>query len=293
MESHKKFYRVFRLISLLSSPPAKTISSLASSIDITERSVYRYIDLLEAIGFTIEKDRTKHYFITDSEHDIKEIFTLEEADLIRQIIVSQGNKSPLAEGILRKLYINTEINLGVKNLINAHLSGHINKISEAIATNTQVILKQYFSLNSETVTDRAVEPIGFTDNYKSLIAYEVESGKNKYFNIERITQVTLTNTPIAFLDKHEFQKPDIFGFAPNTNGETHEIHLKMTMKAYLLLKEEYPMSFPYIKEVKEEFPYELIASVNNLKPILRFAEGLKNDVILEVDGVINLDFSQQ
>jgi hypothetical protein len=112
------------------------------------------------------------------------------------------------------------------------------------------------------------------------MAYEVDSGKNKYFNIERITQVNLTNTPIAFLDKHEFQKPDIFGFAPNSSGEIHEIHLKMTMKAYLLLKEEYPMSFPYIKEVKEEFPYELIASVNNLKPLIRFTEGLKNDTIL-------------
>ena len=279
------------MISLLSSPPAKTISSLASSIDITERSVYRYIDLLEAIGFTIEKDTTKHYFITHSEHNIKEIFTLEEADLIRQIIVSQGNKSPLAEGILRKLYINTEINLGVKHLINAHLSGHINKLSEAIATNTQVILKQYFSLNSETVSDRTVEPIGFTDNYKSLMAYEVDSGKNKYFNIERITQVVLASNPIVFLDQHEFQKPDIFGFAPNSNGEIHEIHLQMTMKAYLLLKEEYPLAFPYIKAVKGDFPYELIATVNNLKPIVRFCNGLKNDVRI-VKGV-DYPFSDQ
>jgi proteasome accessory factor C len=125
------------------------------------------------------------------------------------------------------------------------------------------------------------------------MAYEVETGRNKYFNIERITQVVLTNSPIVYTDKHDFQKPDIFGFAPNSNGKTHEIHLQMTMKAYLLLKEEYPLTLPYIKEVKEEFPYELIVTVNNLKPIIRFAEGLKNDVILEVDGVINLDFSQQ
>jgi proteasome accessory factor C len=154
MESHKKFYRVFRLISLLSSPPAKSINSLASSIDVTERSLYRYIELLEALGFEIEKDASKHYFITSSEHDSKEVFTLEEADLIRQIIISQGNKSPLADGILKKLYINTEVNISVNHLINANLSGHINKISEAIATNTQAILKQYFSLNSETVSDR-------------------------------------------------------------------------------------------------------------------------------------------
>lgn len=278
MESHKKFYRVFRLISLLSSPPAKSINSLASSIDVTERSLYRYIELLEALGFEIEKDASKHYFITSSEHDSKEVFTLEEADLIRQIIISQGNKSPLADGILKKLYINTEVNISVNHLINANLSSHINKLSEAIATNTQAILKQYFSLNSETVTDRLIEPIGFTDNYKSLMAYEVETGRNKYFNIERITQVVLTDSPIVYTDKHEFQKPDIFGFAPNSNGKTHEIHLQMTMKAYLLLKEEYPLTLPYTKAVKGDYPYELTASVNNLKPVIRFCNGLKDEV---------------
>jgi len=53
----------------------------------------------------------------------------------------------------------------------------------------QVLLKKYQSINSESITDRIVEPFGFTENYQTVMAYEPATQKNKTYNIDRIGSV--------------------------------------------------------------------------------------------------------
>ncbi|MBK9402179.1 MAG: hypothetical protein IPN36_15475 [Bacteroidetes bacterium] len=38
-------------------------------------------------------------------------------------------------------------------------------------------MKKYHSVNSNIISDRLVEPICFTDNYQSLAAYEIKTGR--------------------------------------------------------------------------------------------------------------------
>ena len=56
MYNQHRIYRVFQLINQLQAGPAKSSGSLAKMLGVTVRSVYRYLDLLEQLGFRVEKD---------------------------------------------------------------------------------------------------------------------------------------------------------------------------------------------------------------------------------------------
>ena len=159
----------------------------------------------------------------------------------------------------------------------------IETLSKAIHSNKQVILKKYHSANTQTIKDRLVEPIKFTDNYTALAAYEIESGENKYFNIERITDVKITNKNVEFKKQHAYNAPDAFGFGSTTKD--YKVELRLNLRAYVILKEEYPLAIPYLKpERKSKNTYLLNITVNDFKPITRFVIGLIDDV--EVLGSI-------
>jgi hypothetical protein len=61
----------------------KTIAKLIGS---TERTVYRYLDLLKAVGFNVEKDTNHKVYIDNGVLDIKQMFTAEEIKLIQESI---------------------------------------------------------------------------------------------------------------------------------------------------------------------------------------------------------------
>jgi predicted DNA-binding transcriptional regulator YafY len=161
--------------------------------------------------------------------------------------------------------------------LKAHLGRIVEVLSEAIASRRQVVLKNYHSLNSQKISDRYIEPFAFTDNYRSLMAYEAASGQNKYFNIERITNVELLGVTWMHGDKHAVSKPDAFGFAPS--DRSFSLHFEMSLKAYLLLKEEYPLCAPYLTKMPNSERYVLKMEANSRIPIDRFVVGLKEEII--------------
>ena len=140
----------------------------------------------------------------------------------------------------------------------------------------QLLIKGYNSANSQSVSDRLVEPTCFTDNYDAVSAFELNTQLNKYFNIERITSVEVLETPIEYEIQHQFHKPDIFGFQGKSMDK--EIEIEMSMRAYLLLKEEYPMSAAYIKLMPNSGKYYFKANVQSFKAPGRFVMGFLEDI---------------
>jgi proteasome accessory factor C len=61
MFNQNRILRVFKLISLLKSIPAKSIKRIALSLEISERSCYRYMDLLDELGFEVTKDENNKF----------------------------------------------------------------------------------------------------------------------------------------------------------------------------------------------------------------------------------------
>jgi proteasome accessory factor C len=276
MFNQNRIYRLFQLINFLKARPAKSIRSIEAFLETSERTAYRYLDLLKDLGFQIEKDKHNKFFIvaaTESEHIP---FTPQEADYLKKLIVSAGKKNKLADSVLQKIQQSTEIALGGDSLFKAHLAKIVEQISIAIVEGKQLLIKGYSSANSQSISDRLVEPTCFTENYDSVSAFEVKTKLNKYFNIERMTSVEVLDTAMEYETQHEFFKPDIFGFQGKRLNK--EIELEMSMRAYLVLKEEYPMSARCIKPIPDSDKYYFKAKVQSFKAPGRFVLGFLAEV---------------
>jgi proteasome accessory factor C len=276
MFNQNRIYRLFQLINYLKARPAKSVRSIESFLETSERTVYRYLDLLKDLGFTIEKDINNKIFIAASA-DVELLpFTPQEAHYLKKLILSAGKENQLAQSVLQKIQHSSEIELGADSLFKAHLAKIIEQISEAILDRKRLLIRGYSSANSQSISDRLVEPTCFTENYDAVSAFEVETKLNKYFNIERITRVDVLDVPMQYEEKHEFFKPDIFGFQGQSMDK--EIELQMSMRAYLLLKEEYPMSATFIKTESGSESYYIKANVQSFKAPGRFVLGISDDV---------------
>jgi predicted DNA-binding transcriptional regulator YafY len=55
MNQHK-LYRIFKMLELLQGKP-RHIITLARYLEVTERTVYRYLDLFKKLGYEIQKHK--------------------------------------------------------------------------------------------------------------------------------------------------------------------------------------------------------------------------------------------
>lgn len=80
-----------------------------------------------------------------------------------------------------------------------------------------------------------------------------------------------------FHQLHQLDEMDVFGFSEK-NGQKFSVELLVSLRAYILLKEQYPKIDNHItKEINTE-KYRVKINVNNPKPITRFILGLKEDI---------------
>lgn len=243
-------------------------------VNAAERTMYRYFDLVKELGFEIQKDTFNRWYIAGNTDYQLDKFTNEETDFIRNLVLQFGQDSIFKDSILLKTSTESQPNQLSQQLVNVHLSTLISTIQESILHQKQLILNNYHSLHSNTISNRLVEPIAFTSDFQYLCAFEVSSLKNKYFATRRILSLELTATKFEFETKHQIEAVDAFGFS--FQGKTYTIHLNLKLRAYMMLKEEYPATIPYISI--ENNQYILHIKVNNLKPIGRFVKGLIDDV---------------
>lgn len=275
MFNQHRIYRVFQLINSLRTKPPKSPRTLANMLEVSERSIYRYFDLINQLGFEVKKISGGRFYIEADENEGIP-FTAQEVEYLTSMVQSVGKKSVLSEAVLQKIGLYTEHEVAARNIYDANLGKIIEQLSIAIQEKKQVMLVKYYSARSETVTDRLVEPMQFTDNYEAISAFEVSTEQNKYFNIERISEVKLLDSDMFFEDQHEFFKPDVFGFQGTEMDK--EVEFEMSLRASLLLKEEYPMARAYIKALPCGKRFVFKAKVQAYEGPARFVMGFWDDI---------------
>lgn len=275
MLNQRKILRVLQFIAYLEQRPPKTVNQLSDMLETTERTVYRYLDLIRECGFDLQRDKYSRFFI-NGENVLGVRFSSEEAEYLKELVLTSGKRNKLKDSVLSKIYLGSDINIVAGHLVNAKNGRIVERLAQAIADKEQVILKRYHSINSESISDRLVEPFGFTDNYHTVMAFEVATEKNKTYHLDRITTIEFAEKSFKFEDKHEQQIPDAFGFS--FSGKQHVVDVELTLKEYLLLKDEYPLTIPYIKFNSKKDLFELKILVNDKKPIQRFLKGLSVDI---------------
>ena len=233
---------------MLSSNVDYTTPELADLLEITERSIYRYIRSFKDNGFVLEKRNPNiHKLLKMPLDEIKldELIQIssEEAFILHTLLLSITGGSQIHINLEQKLAALFDATSITEIIGKKTAAENVRILKKAIDEKECVELIDYESGHTMKVSDRIVEPYGFSTNYADVYAYEPASGKCKTFKITRIGWVRPIGAEWEFEEKHEVIDPDCF----RMNGKRcYNITLKMTLKARNLLIEEYPLSQKYI-----------------------------------------------
>lgn len=143
--------RLLRVMKLLTDNTMYSIEDIAQRLNISSRTVYRYINGFRDAGFVIKKygnlvrlDKSSPYFkeISDLIH-----FTEEEAFILKSAIESIDENNILKQNLKKKLYIVYDYKILADTIVNKKDSNNVRLLVEAIKNNHQVILKNYSSVH--------------------------------------------------------------------------------------------------------------------------------------------------
>ncbi|MBO5903492.1 MAG: WYL domain-containing protein [Tidjanibacter sp.] len=274
-----KIERLLRLMKLLTGNVNYTVEQLAEKLDTSYRSIYRYIDTFKEAGFVVHKLEGGVYKLGKESRHFKDIsqlihFTDEEAHIFNQLIDALDDSNALKHNLRRKLSSVYDCTSLANSTVRGKNATNINTLIEAIGNQQQVILHDYSSSNTGIVSDRVVEPFSFTTNYVQIWCYEPVSRINKLFNTSRIGSVEVTEQSWQHTDEHNAGYIDIFR---TRSFERTQVTMRLTLRAYNLLTEEYPLAERDLSR-EDENHWILRTEVCSMAGIGRFVLGLWEDV---------------
>ncbi len=274
-----KLERLLRLMKMLTANVEYSVDDLADRLDMSRRTIYRYIDTFREAGFVIKKHGNYIRLDKESPHfkDISQLvhFTEEEAVILRRAIESIDDTNLLKQNLKRKLYSVYDSRTLADTIVKGSNSSNVHSLIEAIENHKQVILHNYAS--SHSIRDRKVEPFGFTTNYVNVWCFDTEDNRCKIFKTARIGKVELCDTDFQHAELHKENFIDIFRMIATEGGEPITVKLLLGRLAYNLIMEEYPLSEKYI--TKQDASHWLLnTKVANLQGVGRFTIGLMDDI---------------
>lgn len=283
---HGRILRLLNLMKLLSSNVDYTIRELMDRLAISRRSIFRYLDTLRIAGFAVAKKGTNiHKLLSMPKEGINLSnlihFSEEEAYLLHNLIGALTSDCQVAINLENKLAALFDAT-SVTEIIGNKVTGeNIMRLRQAIDEKKQVTLVRYESGNTMSISDRLVEPIKFSSNYRDVYAYEVSTGLTKVFKISRIGLVDVSLADWQHEDEHEIIETDCFRMA---GKEDIPVTLKMTLKAKNLLIEEYPLASQYITYDGQSWWFK--GNVKNLAGVGRFVAGLADQIVIVQSQVL-------
>ncbi len=274
-----KIERLLRLMKLLTANTTYTVDQLAERLNMSRRTIYRYIDTFRDAGFVIKKSGDCIRLDKASPHfkDISQLvhFTEEEAVILKSAIESIDDTNLLKQNLKRKLYADYDNKTLADTVVKGKNAPNIRNLIEAIEEERQVILHGYQSAHGSAVRDRRVEPFAFTTNYVQVWCDDAEDGRCKLFKSSRIGSVELTETPWEHKADHHEGFIDIFRLH-GENARTR-VQLELGLLAYNLLIEEYPLAERDIKPLGEG-RWLLDTEVAGMAGVGRFVVGLLDNI---------------
>jgi len=275
-----KIERMLRVMQLLSSNTKYTLDELARKLDLSKRSLFRYIDTFKNAGFAVQRIDEGVYKMTTYNKELSDLsqlvyFSEEEAIVISHLIENLDGTNALKAGLKQKLaavYDATSISDYIDNKGKSEV---IETLANAVKGKKQAALTGYASSHSGKDKDYIVEPYKFTKDFVDIIAFDTAACVNKIFKISRVKDVRMLDS-WKFEDKHEEQPIDSFRMS---GSPLEHVRLKLTLRAKNLLTEEYPVTGVEVTQVKRSWFWE--GDVNSLEGIGRFVLGLPQDVSVE------------
>lgn len=277
MADQAKFQKMLEVLLILDCEHGRTIQEIADKFQVSQRTVYRYIDTFKQVGFVIDNNEgyLKINKLSSSAKDMSQLlhFTEEEAFILSKAIHAIDEHAAERDRLVKKLYALFDFDKVIYAITRKSESENIFKLMQAIKKQRQVVLKAYKSGLGMDIRDRLVEPIDFTANYVGVWCYDTEDKSNKIFRSSRIKEVKLQKSTWQHQSKHKKGITDIFRMQSFT---PIPVQLKLSLLAYNLVLEEFPLSEKYIK--KQGDKYLLSTDAGNFLGVGRFVLGLPGEV---------------
>lgn len=273
-----KIERLLRLMKMLTANTELTVDEIAERLDMSRRTVYRYIDTFRAAGFIIKKSGSYIRIDKASPHfkDISQLvhFTEEEAAILKRAIENIDEGNALKQNLKRKLYSVYDNGTLPDTVVKGGNAARIHALVEAIEQKRQVVLRGYRSSHTGTTSDRRVEPFAFTTNYVQAWCFDVSDNTNKLFATARMGSVEPTDTPWHHEQEHECGFTDAFRIS---GKRRMRIVLELGVMAHNLLVEEFPLAERDITQTDDRH-WILATDIADVKGAGRFVAGLLNDI---------------
>jgi predicted DNA-binding transcriptional regulator YafY len=278
LNDQAKIQRTLRLLILLAGKRWYNAETIYSRLDISKRTLYRYLSSIESAGFVMERHTLQGYRLQAEGGSMLTLnrllhFTEEEAHILYKTLSLLQGEGAAKERLIRKLHTLYDCHF-LAQAANQHLLEKVATLQKAMERKVQCTLLQYRSNHSQTIEDRLVEPFAFTENYEAIWAYEPANQSCRQFKLERMEGIRTENRNWVHDAKHQIPFTDVFGFAaPKPKGTAK---LLLSMRAANLLREEFPLAEKMIHLTDGE--YHATLPYADPKGIGRFIRGLPGDV---------------
>lgn len=274
------------LIRVMLDGQGHTVAELTEVLGTTRRNFYYVMRDFASLGLTVNH-QGRTYALDPQSPLLAGLATSvnlshEEASYISALLTEAAQKSPEAGLLQRKLAHYYHLNTDEDARQRQRVLDNAMQLDRAIELQRVVILHNYSSPHSDSVSDRVVEPFLFLGGREDIRAYELKSGQNKTFKLSRIGSVEMVDTPWFHTEKHREVFTDIFMFS---GEERHSVDLVLDRLAHHLLIEECPLSANDMHQLDDEH-WELRTDVVSYLGIGRFVLGLYSNIqILSDDGL--------
>lgn len=281
LSPQKRIVDLLRL--LIENPGYYTKKELSALFQVSTDTISRDFDDLRNAGFTLECDTKYRYYLTQEKATdlIGDLLILSEAE--KQQIRNALDKSiPEIEAkrITNKLENLTSLpRLGNTIFTKPYLQ-KTNLLFKAMRDKQKVVLHNYKSTNSNTHSDRLIEPFHVSPEEDILHAFDLDRSQIRHFRISRIERVTQLDEDWENEGLHNIIATDIFKIA---NKDQVKVHIRIKTGGYNELIERYPLSKGYLSpSADKEDEYDLECMVNrNFYGLQNFLLGY-NEYVVEI-----------
>lgn len=256
-----RLLRVMR--ALIERPYGYTKSQLATKYNVHPDTIKNDFEVFSELGLEIDAD-DKHCYGFKVNRALKQMnellyFSEEERVLLYEAIHNLRTTPERQTQLIQKLHALYDYSrLGFAYLRKPHLT-KVDLLEQAKTEKKQVILEGYRSSNSNTVSDRTVEPYHISPSEDTLQSFDVDRRLPRHFRISRITRVRLLDRPWQYEGRHNIQRTDPFRIV---NNEQVNVHLRLSVGACNELTERYPLTRSYILETHDPSYFDFQCSVN-------------------------------
>ncbi len=278
------------LIAILENPKRYTKAKLAERYQCTESTIKRDFETLRNVGFVLQHDeRYRYYFVVDKPlKQLKELLHFSEEDqaILYQAIDSLGIHDKKQDRLKKKLAALYDFRrLGHAYLRKPYLS-KVDTLMQAKMEKRQVVLVDYRSSNSNTTSDRLIEPFHVSPPDDTLQAYDLDKKELRHFRISRVKRVILQEAAWVREKHHVIKRTDPFRIVDNNQVP---VHLRIKVGAYNELIERFPLTKAYLEETAENEVYDFQCMVNHkFLGLTNFILGFHHQFVevLEPDGLL-------